>query len=173
MLIDVNSFVSEFMRIEVYDAYRNPISHHITIFLLLAILLLVIGCAALLFLLIHKKKPWKVYLFPLIEYLVLFFVLMMIRNFFIGYTYDINSADLRMSRDLLVIFLLGQIPTIGIFIMRIFGLDINKFQFNIDEEFLELSEEDREEVEIGLNIDKNSFIRFYKRNVRYFKYFYC
>ena len=172
MLIDVNSFVSEFMRIEVYDAYRNPISHHITIFLLLAILLLVIGCAALLFLLIHKKKPWKVYLLPLIEYLVLFFVLMMIRNFFIGYTYDINSADLRMSRDLLVIFLLGQIPTIGIFIMRIFGLDINKFQFNIDEEFLELSEEDREEVEIGLNIDKNSFIRFYKRNVRYFKYFY-
>ena len=42
----------------------------------------------------------------------------------------------------------------------------------IDDEFLELSEADREEMEIGLNVDKYTFIRGFKRVVRHLKYFY-
>ncbi len=170
-LVDVNSFVGDFMRLGVYS-YRNPITKHITALLLFVVFILVIGSGALIFLLIHKKKPWKIYLFPFIEYVSLFFVLIMIRNFFKGYTYGVETTDLRLSRDLLVIFLIVQVLAIGIFIMRTLGLDIRKFQFNIDQEFLELSEEDREEVEIGLNIDKNSFIRAWKRTIRHLRYFY-
>ncbi len=170
-LIDVNSFVGEFIRLGVYS-YRDPISKHISFLLLFVLLLLIIGSTALIFLLIHKKKPWKVYLVPLIVYTVLFFVLLMVRSFFNSYTYGIETTDLNMSRDLLFIFIIAQVPAMGIFIMRILGLDVHKFQFNIDKEFLELSEEDREEVEIGLNIDKNSIIRFVKRTIRHLKYFY-
>ena len=171
-LIDVSSFVNEFMRYGTYDLFRNPVSKHITTFLTLSIFILFIGSLSLLFLLRHKNKPWKVYLIPTIEYFVLFLVLGMIKSFFRGYSADIETTDLRMSRDLLMIFLIAQLPAIGIYLMRIFGWDIKKFNFNSDQEFLELSEEDREEVEIGLSIDKNTFIRGYKRFLRNASYVY-
>ena len=56
--------------------------------------------------------------------------------------------------------------------MRLLGMDINKFHFTSDEEFLEMSEEDREQVEIRVKVDKNIFIRFYKRIARNLNYFY-
>jgi hypothetical protein len=71
-----------------------------------------------------------------------------------------------------MMFLVVQFPAIGIFIMRIFGIDIQKFNFNSDQEFLELSEADREEIEISLNVDKNTFKRTFKRLLRNLGYFY-
>lgn len=171
-LFDIAAFVGEFMSFGVYDAYSNPVSNHISFFTLIALLLLVVGTVALLMLLRYKKKPWKIYLVPLVEYLVLFFVLRMIKSFFVGYNNDIETTDLRMSRDLLMLFLVAQLPAIGIYVMRVFGLDIQKFNFNSDQEFLELSEADREEIEISINVDKNSFKRLYRRLIRNINYFY-
>ncbi len=171
-LFDVASFVGEFMSFGIYDAYSNPIGIHISFLVSFALLLLVAGTFALLMLLRYKKKPWKIYLIPLVEYFVLFFVLRMIKSFFLGYTNDIETTDLRMSRDLLMIFLIAQLPAIGIYVMRVFGLDIQKFNFNSDKEFLELSEADREEIEISINVDKNSFKRLYRKFIRNMNYFY-
>ena len=171
-LVDVSAFVNEFMNLGTYDLFKNPISRHISFTLYISIFLLMVGSAAILFLLNHKKKPWKLYLVPVVEYFILFLVLGMIKSFFNSYTTDVKVQDLRLSRDLLMIFVIGQLPVIGIYVMRVFGLDLKKFNFNIDQEFLELSEEDREEIEIGIDIDKNSFKRTYKRFIRNTKYFY-
>lgn len=171
-LYDVSRFVGDFTSLGIYDLYSDPITKHISIFLTISVILLIIGSLALLFLLRHKKKPWKIYLIPVFEYIALLFVLNMIKNFFKVYTIGVAATDLVMSKDLLMVFSIIQIVPIGIFAMRILGLDIKKFNFNIDEEFLELSEEDREEIEIGLDIDKNTFIRGYKRLFRNLKYVY-
>ena len=171
-LFDVNKFVDEFMKFGTYNLFSDPITKHITGFLMLALLLLVAGSIALLFLLRHKGKPWKLYLVPTISYFSLFLVLNMIKSFFSNYTAEVATTDLRFSKDLLMIFFILLLPTIGILIMRIFGLDRKKFNFNADQEFLQLSEEDREEIEIGLDIDKNTFIRLYKRLIRNINYFY-
>ena len=171
-LIDINSFVGDFMKFSIYDSYRDPVTKHISFFLMLSIFLLFLGSISLLFLLFHKKKPWKIYLIPTVEYFSLIIVLSIIKSFFKGYTIGLEATDIRFSRDLLVIFLIVQVPCMAIFVMRIFGLDINKFEFNSDKEFLELSDADREEFEIGLDIDRNSFIRGYKRFLRNFSYFY-
>ena len=171
-VIDVSNFVRNYMSYGTYDAYLDPIGKHITTFLLLLILVLIVGTASLILLLRYKKKPWKVYLIPFIEYLALFFILRMVKSFFLGYTYDVETTDLKMSRDLLFIIQVFQLPAIGIYIMRVFGLDINKFNFNSDKEFFELSEKDREEIEISLSVDHNSFIRLFKKTVRNLGYFY-
>lgn len=171
-LFDVTKFVNEFMKYGTYDLYADPVSNYISFGLMFSLLLIVVFSAALIFLLMHKNKPWKAYLIPLIEYLILFFVLLIINSFFGNYTKYVETTDLRFSRDLLVIFMIGQVPAIYVFIMRIFGLDIKKFNFNADAEFLELSEEDREEFEISLDIDKNTIKRNFKKFLRYFNYFY-
>ncbi len=171
-LFDVSRFVSDFMQYGTYDIFQNPISKHITWLLRLSTLLLAAGSAALLILLRYKKKPWKVYLIPIIEYLVLFFVLGMVSSFFNAYSNTVETTDLRLSRDLLMIFIIAQLPAIGIFIMRILNLDIKKFNFNSDEEFLQLSEQDREEFEVNFNFDINSVKRFSRRAFRNIRYFY-
>lgn len=168
---DVARFVNNFMAVGSYDLYSNPVTDHITGIMNIAILILFIGSCALLLLLHHKKKPWKIYLFPFLTYLVLFFVLGMIKSFFGSYTEVVDAADLRLSRDLLIIVMMGQLPAICIFIMRTFGLDVKKFDFNSDVEFLELSDEDREEIELSLNVDVNTFKRFYRRVLRNLGYF--
>ena len=171
-LVGVSSFVNDYMKTGVYEAYSNPITSHITWSLSLLTFLIFLGSGALIFLLRYKKKPWKVYLVPFIEYLVLFFVLNMIKSFFVGYTYDVETTDLRMSRDLLFVLQFAQLPAIGIFVMRVFGLDVQKFSFNTDKEFFELSEKDREEIEISLSVDHNTFIRLFKRIYRNIGYVY-
>lgn len=171
-IINVNNFVNEFMRLGTYDFFSDPITNHITWYLTLSIFLLIVGSASILFLLNHKKKPWKIYLVPIIQYFLLLFVLGIIKSFFNSYSTDVETTDLRMAKDLLTMFLIVQLPVIGIYVMRVFGLDVKKFNFNSDQEFLELSEEDREEIEIGVAIDKDSFTRGFKKFVRYLNYFY-
>ena len=171
-LTGVSSFVNDFMRYGIYDIYGDPITAHITFLLRLSVFLLAIGSGALILLLRHKQKPWKAYLIPFIEYVALFFVLSMIKSFFDGYSPEVETTDLRMSRDLLLLFLVAQVPAIIVFVIRTFGLDLKKFNFNSDEEFLQLSEEDREEFEISLDFDTNSLIRLGKRLWRNIKYFY-
>lgn len=169
---DVFSFVRDFMAVGNYDLYANPVTNHITGLLNISLLIVIVGTAALLLLLHHKKKPWKVYLIPLITYVLLFLVLSMIKSFFRTYTEVVDSADLRMSRDLLMLAMVGQLPAIGVFVMRTFGLDFKKFDFNSDLEFLDLSEEDREEIEVSLDVDYNSFKRLFRKFIRHLKYFY-
>lgn len=171
-LFDVTSFVNEFMKYGTYDLYADPVSNYISFSLMISLLLISGFSAALIFLLMHKNKPWKAYLIPFIEYLVLFFVLLIINSFFGNYTKYVETTDLRFSRDLLMIFMIGQVPAIYVFIMRAFGLDVKKFNFNSDAEFLELSEEDREEIEISFDIDKNTIKRNWKKFLRYLNYFY-
>lgn len=171
-LIDINSYVNEFMRLGTYDVFDNPISKHINGLLNFSIILLIAGSLSLLILLRYKQKPWKIYLVPVIEYTLLIMVLSMIKGFFDGYTSTVDMADLRLTQDLLVISLASQIANIAIFTIRLLGLDLNKFQFNFDKEFLELSDSDREEIEIGVNFDKRSFARVYRRTLRNVNYFY-
>lgn len=171
-LLDVSNFVNEFMSLGAYDYFNNPISKHITIFLYIGIGILIIGTFALLLLLQRKGKPWKIYLVPLIEYISLIFVLGMINSFFSHYTNNIATTDLRLSRDLLVIAIIANLAAIGIYGMRVLGVDLNKFNFTSDQEFLELSEDDREEIEIRVKFDKNIFLRFFRRIARNLNYFY-
>lgn len=171
-IIDVNLFVNDFMKLGAYDLYADPISNHISLFMLISVVLLSFGSFVLVILLKYKNKPWKTYLIPLIVYVSLFLILNMIKSFFKTYTIDVETTDLRFSRDLLVIFVVLQLPAIAIFFMRTFALDIGKFNFNSDKEFLELSDEDREEIEINFDIDINTFKRVWRRAIRNIRYFY-
>ena len=170
--IDTANFVNEFMKFGTYDLYANPITNHISGWVNLSIFLMIVGSVSLLILLLYKKKPWKTYLIPIVTYILLFFVLSMIKSFFGTYTESVDVTDLRLSRDLLMIFLAGQLPALGVFIIRIFGLDVKKFDFNADLEFLDLSEEDREEIELSLNFDMNTIKRYWRKLKRNLGYFY-
>ena len=170
--IDTLTFVNRFMKSGIYDLFADPVSSHISFWLNVGVIVIIIGSIALLFLLLHKQKPWKLYITPIATYMILLFILSMVKAFFQNYTEVVETTNLRLSRDLLMMIIAGQLPSLGIFAMRVFGLDFKKFDFNSDQEFLELSEEDREEVELSLNFDIHTFKRVVKRTIRNTNYFY-
>ena len=122
---DVSRFVSEFLKLGVYDYYENPVNRHLTFMMQLSTLFMFVGSVALLLVLRHKKKPWKAYLIPAICYLMLFLVLKMIGGFFNSYIEILDTSNIRLSNDLLFSFMIAQVASIGIFeriILSVLGI---------------------------------------------------
>lgn len=170
--IQLNSFVNEFISLGTYDIFTEPINQFVSTFAIIGLLLIIFGSGAMMLLLHHKKKPWKLYLLPIIEYSFLLIMFLSTKSFFDGYTGQMEGAGIRAIRDLLFIATLLQYPTMFVFLIRILGVDLNKFNFKMDEEFLELNSEDREELEINIDFDKNSIKRGAKRLFRNIGYVY-
>lgn len=170
--LQLTSFVNEFINLGTYDAYTEPVTKYVSVFAVISLLVLIIGSLILAILLHHKQKPWKLYLLPIVEYTLTLMVYIAISNFFLNYTGELHTATIRAIRDFLFIATIFQYPTIGVFLFRILGVDLNKFNFKMDEEYLELSNEDREELEINIEFDKESLKRGTKRLIRNIGYVY-
>ena len=168
----LRTFVSEFIRTESYNQDLESIKHYVG-FLPVFVILLCLGILlTLMILLRHKKKPWKTYLFPFINYIYLLIVMFYIRNFFMGYNELSDITKIMAGRDLLFIAYIPQFAVFLLLILRTLGIDLNRFGFKNDKEYLEIKEEDREEVELNFNFDKDVFIRTFNKLLRNFKYFY-
>lgn len=166
------SFTREFIRLTSYDRYNEPITKYITSFGILSLLLLILGSLSLMFLLKRKEKPWKLYLVPAVQYSLILLAFLFVRGYFNSYTGVESTAPLRAWRDLLLVSQGVQFVVLIIFIIRILGVDLNKFNFKFDEEYIALDQGDREELEININIDKESFKRTYRRLLRNINYVY-
>ena len=67
------------------------------------------------------------------------------------------------GRDLLNIIYLPQYVIFIIFGIRFLGIDLKKFGFKEDEEYLDIKEEDREEFEVNIEFDKDKITRNFKK----------
>lgn len=170
--LQLSAFVNEFMSLGTYDIYNEPINKFVSFPVILALLILVVGSIMLAFLLHHKKKPWKLYIMPVVEYAFMLMLFITTKSFFDSYQGTLDSATIRAIRDFLFITTVIQYPVMIIFLMRIVGVDLKKFNFNMDEEYLSLNNEDREELEINIDFDKESIKRGAKRLLRNLSYFY-
>ena len=168
----IATFTKEFIQLKTYDRYNFPITKYIPMYLLLITLILLVGSIVITITLKRKHKPWKIYLLPVITYALIFLADFVIRAYFLNYTGHETATEVSLYRDILLFTNIAQYPTMILFLVRILGLDLRRFNFNLDEEFLELSEDDQEEIEININIDKESFKRHGKRFIRHINYFY-
>lgn len=166
------SFVSEFLQLGTYDSYYEPITDYVSGLAIISLLIVIGLSLALVIVLRHKKKPWKLYIIPVLSYSFMLIVFLFTISYFNGYEDGTGTTAIRAINDLLFMSAIPQYVVIIIFLIRIFGIDLNKFDFKSDEEYLELSNEDKEEIEISINIDKESFRRTFKRLLRNIKYIY-
>lgn len=170
--LQLSSFVSEFMQLETYDMYNEPITQYVSFLPILSMILLSIGSIVLILLLRYKKKPWKLYVLPAVEYIFMMIVFFSTKSFFDQYNGIVDAAAIRAIRDWLLIAGFLQYPAMFIFLLRTIGVDLKKFNFQSDDEYLDLSSEDREELEININFDKDSLKRGTKRFIRNIGYIY-
>ena len=162
----LTTFVSDFVKTESYNSYYEPISSYINVFLIISVIIVIITTITLIILLRYKKKPWKVYLFPLLEYTLILGLLIYITSYFNKFTELSSIPAIMAARDLLNIASIFQYAIFVIFGIRFLGIDLKKFGFTNDEEYLDIKEEDREEFEVNIEFDKDKIKRTYKKFIR-------
>ena len=168
----IMSFLNEYMDLGVYDKTNDPISHYIPFYLQIIILLVAITCFIFILLLKRKNKPWKLYLVPFITYFVMFLINALISIYFNSFSGAYERSQITLYRDIAIFINVLEFPSLILFIVRILGVDLKKFNFQLDKEYLELSQEDQGEFEINIDFDKHSIERFGRKILRNLNYFY-
>lgn len=159
----ISSYIKDFVTYGVYDSMNNPITKYIPIYLFIILIAMSVLNITAVFLLKYKDKPWKLYLIPTITYLGLMILYALLLLYFNGYNGVFERTQIGLYKDLLNIFTITQLPSLIIYLVRCLGLDLKKFNFQNDDEFLELDEKDRMELEINVNVDKESIKRVFRR----------
>ena len=171
-IYEIREFIKEFVSFGTYNENLEGITTKVTPLLFIAIVSIIIITVLVVSLLIYKKKPWKLYLVILAEYIILMSGCVSLIRFFDDYTTLTVVSEVYIYRDIINIANLLQYAVLIILIIRVTGVDLKKFSFHNDKEFLELTSEDREEFEVSIEIDKHSFIRTYNKIKRNLSYFY-
>ncbi len=168
----LSTFVNDFIKTESYNSYYEPMSNYINPLLIIAMVLIIITSIALMILLRYKKKPWKIYLIPLLEYIFMLGLIIYINSYFNSYTELSSIPAIMAARDLLSLASIFQYVIFIILGIRFLGIDLKKFGFKNDEEYLDIKEEDREEFEVNFEFDKDKITRTFKKFIRNAKYVY-
>lgn len=136
-------------------------------------ILLLIGLIVIMIVLIYKKKEIKLYIFEIISYILVTILFIVSNNVIDSLTeYLIDIRVVKAVHDILFITIFLEAINIALLFTRATGFDIKKFDFASDYAKLNLSSEDREEVELSLDLDFNVVKTKINRFFRNLKYFY-
>ncbi len=171
-LLDILAFVNDFIAYESYDAGMESFSSKVGVLFYLAVLFVIVVSMALIVLLLRKKKPWKIYIVYVFVLVLALVGVSGASNYFSNYTALSELSGIIGYRDIINMCHYLMYPIMILLLVRILGIDVKKFAFEKDKEFMELSEDDRAEFEVSFNFDKRSIRRVFNRTIRNIKYFY-
>ena len=136
-------------------------------------LLIAIVATVVLVVMIVKKKPYIFYIITIAISIFSLVIIQVSKTVLLDLSETIlDSRTIMLVRDLITVSFITQLFSIIIIIIRATGFDVKKFDFKTDLKDLEISEEDREEVEIQIKFDANKNIRGIRRRIRFLKYAY-
>ena len=120
----------------------------------------------------HKDKPKKLYLFSIIGYIIVIVLFIFLFSYLRTFSNStIEQKTLRLYRDISLMGLIFQYIIIVIMLIRGLGFDIKKFNFSKDIQELNIDLTDNEEVELVMGFDTNKTKFKIRRFFREFKYF--
>ncbi len=139
---------------------------------ILSILLVLVLAISIYYLLKHKNKPNKLYLFMILYYLLLFVYIIYIRGVLSGLSEELISAKLSRSiRDISIVLTSVQIIFLIFCIIRAIGFNIKKFNFKSDLKEMNYDFSDSEEVEVNVKLNSYKYKRKVRRSLREFVYY--
>ena len=140
--------------------------------LIIIVLFIIITLGAFMVLMVHKKKPYKLYLFTTLYYIFVFFSLFYVRSILASFEETMLAATTARSlRDVLVLTSLPQYAFILSIFLRAIGFDLKKFDFASDLRQMNYSSKDAEEFEVNVNLDVYKARRKVRRLFRELVYY--
>ncbi len=133
----------------------------------------ILGLIVVLILMIAKQKPVKYYIVAIVTYIALLVILNMDHSMIASMESELLSArTVRAMSDMTWILVGLQTLMIVLTFISATGFDIKKLDFEKDLQELKITEEDREEVEVGLDVDSGKIRRQIRKQIRHIKYVY-
>lgn len=167
----------DFLSLSVANNYNAVISGQIAglfinYFMYFAIILILGFLIAIYYLLSHKDKPRKFYMYSIIYYIILFILFTIFYDFINDLSNnEITSSGLRAYRDISVIAIIPQVFFLIYTLVTVTGFNIKKFNFGEDLKELEINSEDNEEFEFVVGFDSYKTKRNIRRYIRELKYY--
>ena len=168
-------FLKQCVSYEGISYYQELAGDKIPTTLFIVAFILLIAGTAILFLMKQKNKPVLYYRVLIIYSIVLFVILILLRNFYSSLK-DVKPDLLTISayRDCSLFIYIITFYFIGVTFIRGFGFDIRKFSFEQDLKELkglEVTEDDNEEFEVALEFDKDKWISKFRKEKRLLSYY--
>lgn len=164
-------FFNEYMSSSATILHTQVAGIYVTPLMCFLILVMMLGSALILTILKLKDKPTKFYIFNIFAYVIVLAI------FLYSYTLLETLEDklleiqtLELCRDLIMISILLQNVSLIWLGIRAVGFDIKSFHFNENLDELEINEEDNEEFEVDLDVDKHVYTRYYRKFKRFMRY---
>lgn len=167
-----SSFVQEYLSLGTYDATLESVDLYVNILFYGVSIVIILISSLIIYLLHYKKKPFRFYIFVILEYIFMLGIFLYGADYFHTLTGAVAITKVLALRDLLFIASLPQYIIFIILAIRMLGLDLKKFGFQDDKEYLELESSDNEEFEFELQVDKARYKRELKKKLRFLSYFY-
>ncbi len=172
-LFQINAFFSEYFEDtlsvrgqEITDGLYGGFQYFSSI-------IVVLGLVAVVTVMFIKQKPIKYYLAAIITYIGSIVYLMVSESIINDMELELLDAQLvRGVADFAVIIMLLEVAIMVFTLVRATGFDIKAFDFEKDLDELDFTEEDREEVEVGLSFDPEKIRRNFKKRIRHMRYAY-
>lgn len=168
---NVYTFLNNYLIEAKYNIIENLASDYITISMYISVFA-IIGITLIVLLLMNfKKKPIKYYLTSLLTYIILILIFIFTSHQLKQIEWnEINIQQIKITRDLLLITFLVQIPFLIFSLVRATGFNIKKFNFERDLKQLDINDIDSEEFEVELQLDSNDIKTTLRRKIRIAKY---
>ncbi len=166
-LSSMYSFLNEYLLVTQVSLVRDFISNYNIFLVFLNQIILVVLSSIIMSVMIFKKKPALFYFISIIVFIFTIFLLIFSSdNINILLIRTIDVRIIRAIRDLILGSIIMQALLSAFVFARATGFDVKKFNFGKDLKEIETTEEDREEFEVDITIDKHSFQRKVKNNLR-------
>ena len=166
-------FFKDFLKTGTYTYIENIVSNYINIPMIIISIILIGILFLIYFLMKQKKKPVFYYLMAIIFYTVTFASLIFFMSVYSNLEYQsYSNQSLVIFRDLSMVLYYLNYFFIVISFVRGFGFNIKKFNFEKDIKELDITEADREEIEVSANVDYENVFNFFRKRKRYLKYYF-
>lgn len=168
---NVYNFLNNYLTEAKFNIIENLTSEYITIFMYVSIFA-VIGINLVVLLLMNfKKKPIKYYFVSLVAYILLIFVFIFTSHQLKQIEWnEINIQLIKITRDILLVTFLAEIPFLILTLIRATGFNIKKFNFERDLKQLDINDVDNEEFEVQVQLDSNDIKTSFRRRIRIARY---
>lgn len=165
-------FFGDYLISGTYNYIENMALSYVNPFMIIVSILLM-GSFLLIYLLMkQKEKKVLYYLLGIIFYAVSFVIYIVFLSAFNSLEYNsLSNQSIVIYRDIAMVLYYLNYYFLTIAFVRGFGFNVKKFNFEKDLKELNITEEDREEIEVGSGLDLENvgnFVRRRKRNLMYY-----
>lgn len=168
---NVYEFLNNYLIEAKFNIIENIANKYITIFMYISVFAVIAITLAVLLLMNFKKKPVKYYFISLLTYLLIIFIFIFTANQLKQIEWnEIDIQLIKITRDILLVTFLVQIPFLIFTLIRTTGFNIKKFNFDKDLKELAINDVDSEEFEVKLQLDANDIKTSIRRRIRIAKY---